>query len=233
MFIGGGMDDAVDARAALRVALIEAAEGVISRAGLAALKARDLADKAGCAVGMIYKLVPDLDALILAVNLRSLELLDAALRRADRLDVSEFLAPGDPAAGETPVRMALAYFGFAGAHELRWRAIFEHRMPEGKVVPELHLAPHQRMFATLEAPLREIAPRLDDATCMLLARSLFSAVHGIVDLGLKEKLGAMPQAAVRTQTARITAAAGRGLAPLSSRTGRARRAGKRGEPPGR
>ncbi len=211
MFRETELDDMTDSRAALRQALVDAAERQIARAGVASLKARGLADEVGCALGMIYKLVPDLDALVLAVNLRSLELLDAALGQAERLDASDFLAPGDGPAVKTLVRMALAYFDFAAANELRWRAIFEHRMPEGQVVPEPHLAQHRRMFASVEAPLRELVPALDDAGYVLLGRSLFSAVHGVVDLGLKEKLGAMPQPTLRRQTACITAATARGL----------------------
>jgi AcrR family transcriptional regulator len=211
VFVTAELDKVADSRAALRQALVDAAERQIARAGLASLKARDLADAVGCALGMIYKLVPDLDALILAVNLRSLELLDAALGQAERLDASDSLAPGDGAGVKTLVRMALAYFDFAAANEPRWRAIFEHRMPEGQVVPEPHLAQHRRMFANVEEPLRELVPGLDDAAYVLLGRSLFSAVHGVVDLGLKEKLGAMPQPVLRRQTAAITAATARGL----------------------
>jgi AcrR family transcriptional regulator len=215
VFMTAKLEDATDSRAALRQALVDAAERRIARTGLASLKARDLADEAGCALGMIYKLVPDLDALILAVNLRSLEMLDAALGQAERLDASDFLAPGDGAAVKTLVRLALAYFDFAAANELRWRAIFEHRMPEGQVVPEPHLAQHRRMFASVEGPLRELVPGLNDAGYVLLGRSLFSAVHGVVDLGLKEKLGAMPQPVLRRQTASITAATARGLTPIA------------------
>jgi AcrR family transcriptional regulator len=211
------LDQTSDPHDALRNALIEAAERRIVRAGLAALKARELAEEVGCAVGMIYKAVPDLDALVLAVNLRSLTLLDAALGQSDRLDASDFLRHGDSPAVKTLVRLALAYADFASANELRWRAIFEHRMPDGQVVPQAHLDQHRRMFARVEEPLRSIVPDLDETACMYLGRSLFSAVHGVVDLGLKEKLGAMPQALLRFETGLIAAAAARGL---SAGTGR-------------
>ena len=58
-------------REALRSNLIEIAERTISNDGLRALRARDLAKEAGCAVGAIYNVFDDLTELILAVNLRT------------------------------------------------------------------------------------------------------------------------------------------------------------------
>ena len=58
-------------RADLREKLVEAAEQRIDRDGAAALRARDLAKDAGCAVGAIYTAYDDLNALIMAVNGRT------------------------------------------------------------------------------------------------------------------------------------------------------------------
>ena len=44
-----------------------------------------------------------------------------------------------------------------------------------------------------------------------MARSLFSAVHGMVMLGLEEKLLTVPPETLREQVAFIVAAIGRGL----------------------
>ena len=68
-----------DRHAALRTGLIDAAECTIAANGLAALKARDLAREAGCAVGTIYNIFEHLDELILCVGSRTLVMLDAAL----------------------------------------------------------------------------------------------------------------------------------------------------------
>ena len=64
-------------REQLRGALIDAAETAIAEGGLSALKARDLARTVGCALGAIYTVFPDLDALILSVNLRTLHLFES------------------------------------------------------------------------------------------------------------------------------------------------------------
>lgn len=205
---------APDSHSRLHQALVGAAERRIVEAGLTALKARELAEEAGCATGMIYKVFQDLDAIILTVNLSTLELLGAALAQSDRLDAGEFIAPHDRQEVKTLVRLALAYFDFAADNELRWRAVFEHEMPDGQVVPQVHLEAHQRLFAYVEEPLRAIVPGADEAACMLLGRSLFSAVHGVVDLGLKEKLVAVPRPLLRRQAALIAAAAARGLSAI-------------------
>jgi AcrR family transcriptional regulator len=207
---------ASDNHSRLQQALVGAAERRIVEAGLSALKARDLAEEVGCALGMIYKVFQDLDGIILTVNMNSLARLDAALAQAGRLDATEFIAPNDRREVAVLVRLALAYFDFAADNELRWRAVFEHRMPDGQAVPEAHLEAHQRLFAYIEKPLRAIVPDADEAACMLLGRSLFSAVHGVVDLGLKEKLVAVPRPLLRRQTALIAAAAARGLSAVPS-----------------
>src|SRR5215831_5631595 len=98
-----------DRHAALRTRLIDAAQRTIADKGLAALKARDLAREAGCAVGTIYNVFEHLDELILCVGSRTLVMLDKALgavRSANPSGSSE-------AAVDDLVRLALAYLEFA------------------------------------------------------------------------------------------------------------------------
>src|SRR5919199_4301283 len=83
---------AVERRLRLREALLAAAEAMIRMQGLGGLKARELAQAAGCAVGAIYNVFPDLDSLVLAVNAGTLDRIDAAIERAGR--------EGDRAEGE-------------------------------------------------------------------------------------------------------------------------------------
>jgi AcrR family transcriptional regulator len=196
--------------------LIDAAESAIAEGGLSALRARDLARAAGCALGAIYNVVPDLHALVFRVNSRTLAMIEGEVAASDRLEVGAATTASDPPAVVTLARLALAYFDFAAAHTLRWRALFDHHLPEGQTVPDWHLAEHRRLFLNIETPLRAIVPNADSTTCMLLARSLFSAVHGIVSLGLEEKLVPLPLAVLRQQTVTVAAAAARGLAVAPS-----------------
>src|SRR5262245_28907928 len=135
-------DTTAGRRDRLREALVAAAEDTIAKGGLAELRARDLAEKAGCAVGAIYNAVEDLDQLVLLVNLRTLAALehDLAAAYGDDDDADTV----DSAIAQL-VRLALAYLAFATANGPRWRALFDHRMP-GREVPEWYRNEQHRLF---------------------------------------------------------------------------------------
>jgi len=195
-------------RAVLREQLIDAAERTIAAKGLAALKARDLAREAGCAVGTIYNLFEHLDELVLCVGSRTLVMLDAALgavRSANPCRSTE-------EAVADLVRLALAYLEFAATHTVRWRALFEHRMSEAHQLPGWFVELHHALFAQVERPLAALLPELERDARRVLARTLFSAVHGIIALGLEEKLQFIPLPALREQVTTIVTALGFGLA---------------------
>jgi len=199
-----------DHHAALRTKLIDAAERTIAEKGLAALKARDLAREAGCAVGTIYNVFEHLDELVLCVGSRTLAMLETALgavRSPDRHGSAE------EAATEL-VQLALAYLDFAAAHTVRWRALFEHRMSEARRLPEWFVEQQHALFAQAERPLAALLPELDQDARRTLARTLFSAVHGIVALGLEEKLASLPLPELRNQLAATVCAIATGRAEL-------------------
>jgi AcrR family transcriptional regulator len=173
-----------DRHTALREQLIDAAERTIAEKGLAALKARDLAREVGCAVGTIYNVFEYLDELVLCVGSRTLAMLEAALRAVPSPSRH---GSADEAVADM-VRLALAYLDFATNHTVRWRALFEHRMNEARPLPKWFVEQQHRLFAQLERPLEALLPELDRDLRRTLARTVFSAVHGIVALGLEEKL---------------------------------------------
>jgi AcrR family transcriptional regulator len=195
-------------RARLRDALVTAAEQAIAQQGLGSLRARALAEEVGCAVGAIYNVVADLDDLVLLVNARTLAALERDLSAADRVAEP---AEGPNAAIERLVRMALAYLDFAAAQTPRWRTLFEHRMPAGREVPAWYRDQQQRLFAYVEELLLELQADESRVRRALLARSLFSAVHGLVVLGLEEKLQAIPLPVLREQVRFVVTAIGRGM----------------------
>jgi AcrR family transcriptional regulator len=196
-------------RGRLRDALVAAAERAIERQGLATLRARALAQEVGCAVGAIYNVVEDLDDLVLLVNARTLAALERDLIAADRPD--EYPAHGANAAIARLVRMAIAYLDFAAAHTPRWRVLFEHRMPAGREVPAWYREQQQRLFAYVEELLLELQAQESRVRRALLARSLFSAVHGLVLLGLEEKLQTIPLPVLREQVRFVVTAIGHGM----------------------
>ena len=171
-------------REALRSNLIEIAERTISNDGLRALRARDLAKEAGCAVGAIYNVFGDLTDLTLAVNARTFQRLgaDVAAALAD--------APQDPV--EQLVVMAQAYHHFAAANHLSWRALFDVERPAGETAPDWYLQEMGHLFTYISDPLAAIFPETDAEDLSLLTRALFSSVHGIVLLGLDEASAGVP-----------------------------------------
>jgi AcrR family transcriptional regulator len=208
-FSGGIGVAGSERRRRLREALIESAERAIAERGLAGLKARELAQEAGCALGAIYTVFPDLDALILEVNLRTLTLFGERIAAAEE----GVPAPTDAAAAEDDlVRLALAYLAFAREHPLRWRALFQHRMTGDVAPPNWYLKEQGRLFSQIERPLSALCPAQTADERALLARTLFSATHGMVSLGLDEKLMALPAAVLAREVERVVRATARGLA---------------------
>jgi AcrR family transcriptional regulator len=197
------MSKALERRAKLREDLILAAERSISAGGLAALKTRELAREIGCANGAVYNLVEDMDELVLLVGSRTLRRLDAALTAAE--------SAGPPSPTEKLVRIAVAYCDFAAENLELWRALFEHRMTPGKPIPEWAVSEQMDLFRHIFQPLAALLPSRSAAELGVTARSLFSAVHGMVLLGLEQKLIAVPVEALRAEIAVITRAVVKGL----------------------
>jgi AcrR family transcriptional regulator len=201
------MTKAAERRQLLKDALISAAERTIETHGLGGLRARALAFQVGCAVGAIYNVVTDLDDLIFAVNSRTLAALEHDLAAAEQFSGMAQRS----AAVDRLVRLGTAYLAFAATHTLRWRALFEHRPPQGKPMPDRYLEEQRQLFRLVEEPLGELQPHLSSERRALVARSLFSAVHGMVMLGLEEKLQTLPLESLREQVALIVSTIGRGM----------------------
>jgi AcrR family transcriptional regulator len=197
------MSKALEKREKLRELLVEAAERSIGLAGLAGLKSRELARDIGCSNGAVYNLVEDMDELILLVGSRTLSRLDAALTTAER--------DGPVSARDMLVRIALAYCDFAAENTELWRALFEHRMAPGKPTPDWAIDEQMELFRHIYRPLATLRPAQSAAELSLTARSLFSAVHGMVALGLEQKLIAVPIGALRKEIAVIVGAVVDGL----------------------
>lgn len=182
----------VEARkAALREKLIDLAEVQIEAEGLASLRARELARQAGCAVGAIYTHFEDLNALTLEVNGRTFTRLGAA--------VGAVVTRGQAQAPNARlIAMSHAYLAFAGDHPKLWRALFDVEMRSDGPVPEWYGRAMAQLFAYITEPLAEIFPDFDAAELDLMTRTLFSSVHGIVLLGLENRISGVPGEQLKT-----------------------------------
>ena len=173
-------------REALRETLIEISERLIARDGIGAIKARDLAAEAGCAVGAIYNVFADLNDIVIAVNGRTFAALGH--RVAASVEGQEALAPA-----QRLIRMSFAYLQYATDHPRLWRCLFDLQMSSDMDVPEWYLKELGRLFAYISAPLGQVFPNKSESEIDLLTRTLFSSVHGIVLLGLENRISGVPR----------------------------------------
>ena len=171
-------------RAELREKLIDIAENEIRASGVRSLRARALADKAGCAVGAIYNVFDDLTGLVLAVNGRTFERLGAA--------VSDKVAASDGGPTDRLIIMGHAYLHFATENPNLWRALFDIEMTADSGVPGWYMDELAHLFAIISTPLAEMRPDADTGELDLMTRTLFSSVHGIVLLGLERRISGVP-----------------------------------------
>ena len=180
-------------KAALRQKLIELAEAQIAAGGLSSLRARELAKQAGCAVGAIYSHFDDLNALVLEVNGRTFKRLGQAVAAADR--------SGSPNA--CLIAMSLAYLHFAADQPRLWRALFDVEMSTEAEVPQWYLDALGNLFSFIAEPLGELFPEKDARSLDLMTRALFSSVHGIVLLGLEQRISGVPVAQIEEMISEV------------------------------
>lgn len=169
----------------LRLRLIDIAESRIRNEGLAAVKARDLAREADCAVGAIYNVFTDLNGLIMAVNGRTFRTLGKVVA------ASVAAAPAQEPQDEL-ITMSHAYLRYAAENTNLWRALFDLEMSTEMDVPQWYMAELGKLFALIAAPLARIFPSYTRQQLDLMTRALFSSVHGIVLLGLQKRISGVP-----------------------------------------
>lgn len=172
-------------RADLRARIIDLAEAGIDVHGIHSLKARALAAEAGCAVGAIYNVFSDMNGVVLAVNARTFRRLGQAVTNA--LD-----AAGPCPPHQSLIVMGKAYLAFAAQNKLTWRALFDIEMSVQSEVPDWYVAEMRRLFAIIAGPLSLIHPEKTEDDILLLTRALFSSIHGIVWLGLEQRISGVP-----------------------------------------
>jgi len=190
-----------DRRQAQLEALIAAAEKRICDNGLSSLKARDLAADIGIALGGLYNIVADMDALLLLVSSRTLGRLgDSAAERTGHLPMRT-----REEAIERLVAVAHTYLDFARKNLPLWRMVFELRVDSP--LPDWAAQDQLRLFRHIAEPLKVIMPNLDTIALTVRARTLFAAVHGIISIGLEERLIAVPPQKLADEIAWLTRAA--------------------------
>lgn len=178
--------DTAKRREDLRERLLDIAEAEIRKNGLSSLRARALAEEAGCAVGAIYNVFDDMTGLVLAVNGRTFRRMGSFV--SDTIKGNPELTPTD-----TLVTIAKAYLAFAIENPNLWRALFEVEMSTEGDVPAWYMDELGRLFSIISSPISQLNPDAGAAEVDLMTRTLFSSVHGIVLLGLERRISGVPR----------------------------------------
>ncbi|MGR4069985.1 WHG domain-containing protein [Halomonas sp. LR3S48] len=144
-----------------------------------ALSLRALAREVGCAPSTLLKLYGSFGNLLQHVNIETL----ARLRM-----VIEPLTQG--AEPERQMRaLALAYWQFAQREPFRWQLLFDYPLAQEGELDQRQSDMIEALFLRVEKSLKEYQPALGDLEARRLGRTLWGSVHGLVQLGLNERLG--------------------------------------------
>lgn len=173
----------------LRVLILDAAQEIIQAQGLAGLSAREVARRVGYSPGTIYNIFANLDDVVLNVEARVLDALDARLSD---------LQQGENAADarDRLLRIAHAYLAFTQERPRLWNLLFEHHMPAGTELPAWYRQKLERLAGQIERALASLFPPGKEADCQRAARVLWAGVHGITSLATADK-----SSVVTTETA--------------------------------
>lgn len=158
--------------------LLQAAVTCVEEGGIDALHARELARRSGYSVGTVYKYYADLDALITAVNTVTLGQIGQAVQAA--------IADKDDPMARLKA-LAHAYLHFAGENQNLWKALFGHRLPEGRDIPPEHRQANVALLDLIGQALKQINPHLGEDALQARTRTCFAAVHGIVTIALERR----------------------------------------------
>ncbi|WP_275288495.1 TetR/AcrR family transcriptional regulator [Halomonas elongata] len=143
------------------------------------LSLRSLAREVGCAPSTLLKLYGSFNNLLQHVNIESLGRL--------RVAIDPLLSDGTPE--QRLKSLALAYWEFARQDPYRWQLLFDYPLAQEGELDRRQSDMIEALFLRVENTLKEHQPALDDMQARRLGRTLWGSVHGLVQLGLNERLG--------------------------------------------
>lgn len=153
--------------------ILDSAEEIIIRDGIANLTARKIALQIGYTVGSIYMVFPSMKHLIMHFNASTLDDIAARLslvREQENGHKEQCLE-----------ELAKAYLNYASRNINRWHIMLDYRPAEDLKPPEIDWLQQRidmltRQFAI---PLHQLAPQRPEHEITLAARSLWAGIHGI------------------------------------------------------
>ncbi|ATJ84269.1 TetR/AcrR family transcriptional regulator [Halomonas beimenensis] len=164
---------------ALHAQVMAACDAWLQEQPVHTLSLRSLAREVGCAPSTLLKLYGSFHNLLQHVNIESLARLRAA--------IDPLLA--EPTPEERLKALARAYWEFARRDAFRWQLLFDYPLAQEGELDQRQNEMIEALFLRVENTLKEYQPALDDLEARRLGRTLWGSVHGLVQLGLNERLG--------------------------------------------
>jgi AcrR family transcriptional regulator len=175
----------------LKDLILVSARDIVVQHGLAGLSARTIARRIGYSPGTLYNVFEHLDDLILHVEARMLDELNANL--------ADVAAQTKGAVGTAPIRaLAKAYLAFTAERPRLWNLLFEHHLPVSLAVPDWYRDKLNVLLGHVETALQPAMPHRSREDVRLSARVLWSSIHGISSLATGEKLSVVTQVSTTT-----------------------------------
>jgi AcrR family transcriptional regulator len=203
----------------LRELILTTAIELIRAKGLEGLSAREIAKRIDYSPGTLYNVFKDREDIILNIESRLLDQLDAHLEGVEN--------DGCPRRHVTA--LANAYLAFTQENAKLWNLLFEHRLGGGNSAPDWYQKKIDGLMSKIE---RAIEPFLDeekDADPKWSARVLWAGVHGIRSLSTTGKLTSITNETAMAMAENLVATyldgleAGPGLRSARDETGAGRR----------
>lgn len=143
------------------------------------LSLRSLARDIGCAPSTLLKLYGSFSNLLQYVNIETLAILRSTVdARGDVVTAEAHLAA-----------LAASYWRFAHDNPYRWELLFDYPLAQEGELDQRQNVAIEELFVVVHAALKEICPSLDESILRRMARTLWGSVHGLVQLGLNDRLG--------------------------------------------
>lgn len=168
----------------LRELILGATRHVVETQGFEALSAREIAREIGYAPGTLYNMFANLDDILMRVQTRVLEDLDADISKA--LENRHGL--------DAVRRFAATYVEFAFKHPKLWTLIQQHVPQDRTPAPDWYLERLYAPMSRLEPIVGSLLDHSDAEDVSRSARMIWSAIHGTLHVATTDKFGALPMA---------------------------------------
>lgn len=160
----------------LRTLILDAAQGIIERDGLAGLSARSIARDIDYSPGTLYNMFENLDDVVLHIEARILDDLDRRLAAV----------PSQSSPAEQLRMLARTYHAFTCERPKLWNLLFEHHLPASTAIPDWYRVKLDGLLAHVEVAIEPLMGQGDGHK--RAARVLWTGVHGISSLATSDKL---------------------------------------------